>query len=70
MGGTVAVGIPGRTRFERIRTIVVYTLLVGIALLYFVPFLWTVSTSLKTLPETANFKLLPEHPTLHAYATC
>jgi len=65
--GTIPAGIPGRTRFERIRTIVVYTLLLGIALLYFVPFLWTVSTSLKTLPETAQFNLLPEHPTLAAY---
>jgi multiple sugar transport system permease protein len=60
-------GIPGRTRVERARTIIVYALLFGIALLYFVPFLWTLSTSLKTLPETAYFKLLPEHPTLHAY---
>ena len=33
---------------------VVYTLLFAIALLYFVPFLWTLSTSFKTLPETAT----------------
>ena len=66
-GGTVAVGIPGRTGFERTRTIVVYTLLFAIALLYFVPFLWMLSTSLKTLPETAHFDLLPKHPTLQAY---
>ena len=58
-GGTVAVGIPGRTGFERTRTIVVYTLLFAIALLYFVPFLWMLSTSFKTLPETAHFDLLP-----------
>ena len=42
--------------------------LFGIALLYFVPFLWTFSTSLKTLPETAQFNLLPKHPTFHAYS--
>jgi multiple sugar transport system permease protein len=59
--------IPGRTRIERTRTIVVYALLVAIALVYFVPFFWMISTSLKTLPETANFSLLPKHPTLHAY---
>jgi multiple sugar transport system permease protein len=64
---TLPVGIPGRSRVERTRTIVVYTLLFAIALLYFVPFLWTVSTSLKTLPETAQFSLLPKNPTLHAY---
>jgi multiple sugar transport system permease protein len=68
VGGAAAVGsIPGRTWFERIRTIVVYTLLFGIALIYFVPFVWMISTSLKTLPETAYFSLLPKHPTLHAY---
>ena len=60
-------GIPGRARAERIRTIVVYVLLFAIALLYFVPFVWMVSTSFKTLPETAYFKLLPEHPTFAAY---
>ena len=64
--GTVT-GIPGRTRAERVRTVVVYVLLFGIALLYFVPFVWTVTTSLKTLPETAYFRLLPDHPTLDAY---
>ena len=66
-GGTVAVGIPGRTGFERTRTIVVYTFLFAIALLYFVPFFWMLSTSFKTLPETAHFDLLPKHPTLQAY---
>ena len=39
----------------------------AIALLYFVPFLWMLSTSFKTLPETAHFDLLPKHPTLQAY---
>jgi multiple sugar transport system permease protein len=66
-GGAVPAGIPGRTGFERTRMIVVYTLLFGIALLYFVPFLWMLSTSFKTLPETAQFDLLPKHPTLQAY---
>jgi multiple sugar transport system permease protein len=69
--GEAAVGsamvIPGRTGRERTVTVVVYTLLFAIALLYFVPFLWMVSTSLKTLPETTQFNLIPRHPTLHAY---
>ena len=64
--GTVG-AIPGRAGVERVRTVVVYTMLFGIALLYFVPFLWTISTSLKTLPETPYFRLLPKHPTLDAY---
>lgn len=72
-GGAVAVGlrgvgqIPGRETADRVRTVVVYVLLFALALLFFVPFLWTISTSLKTLPETAQFSLLPKHPTLKAY---
>ena len=60
--------VPPRTTGERIRRIVVYVLLVTVAILYFTPFLWTVSTSLKTLPESvAGFDLLPDNPTLDAY---
>jgi multiple sugar transport system permease protein len=69
--GVAAVGgvgaIPGRTGVERTTTVVVYTLLLAVALVYFVPFLWMISTSLKTLPETAYFSLLPKHPTFHAF---
>ena len=32
-----------------------------LALLFFVPFIWTVSTSFKTLPDSVGFNLLP-HP--------
>lgn len=60
--------VPGRTRRERTRTAAVYALLIAIALLYFVPFLWSVSTSLKTLPESVRgFDLLPDQPSLRAY---
>ena len=60
--------VPPRTAGERIRRIVVYVLLVTVAILYFTPFLWSVSTSLKTLPESvAGFDLLPDNPTLDAY---
>ena len=59
--------IPGKPRAVRIRRVLVYTLLLAAALLYFTPFLWTVSTSLKTLPETVGFDLLPDNPSLSAY---
>jgi multiple sugar transport system permease protein len=41
------------------------------AMLMFVPFIWSVATSLKTGPEAALFPptLLPQHPTLSAYQT-
>ena len=45
----------------------VYVFLLAAALLYFTPFLWTVATSLKTLPETVGFDLLPDNPSLRAY---
>jgi multiple sugar transport system permease protein len=65
--GPPALAIPGRARSERTIRILAYVAMTGLALLYFIPFLWTVSTSLKTLPETAYFSLLPHHPTVQAY---
>ena len=38
-----------------------YVLLIAIALLFFTPFVWTVLTSFKTLPDSANFNFIP-HP--------
>ena len=60
--------IPGRGAGYRATKLLVYTLLVLLALLYFVPFFWSVSTSLKTIPESVQgFDLIPNHPTLDAY---
>jgi multiple sugar transport system permease protein len=59
--------IPGRARSERVGRVAAYTALATIALLYFIPFLWTVSTSLKTLPDSAKFSLLPHVWTTQAY---
>jgi multiple sugar transport system permease protein len=61
------VGIPGRARSEMIQRLITYGALTALALLFFVPFLWSVSTSLKPLPETANFSLLPHTWTVAAY---
>lgn len=59
--------IPARTPAERARRVLNYAILAAIAVLFFVPFLWTISTSLKTLPETTGFDLLPDSPSLRAY---
>ena len=59
--------VPGRPRAVRVRRVLVYALLLAAALLYFTPFLWTVSTSLKSLPETVGFDLFPDNPSLRAY---
>jgi multiple sugar transport system permease protein len=53
--------VPRRARTDVLRRIAVYLLLTGIALLFFTPFIWTISTSFKTLPDTAYFNLIP-HP--------
>jgi len=59
--------IPARTPAERARRVLTYVILIAIAALFFVPFLWTISTSLKSLPETTGFDLLPNSPSLRAY---
>jgi multiple sugar transport system permease protein len=72
-GEPVAVGsggpasIPGRATSERIQRVVAYTAMFAIALIFFVPFLWSLSTSFKPLPETAHFALLPHTWTLAGY---
>ena len=48
-----------------------YGLLIGVAGLMFVPFLWALTTSLKTSPEAAQLPptILPRQPTIEAYRT-
>jgi multiple sugar transport system permease protein len=66
--GTAVPDVPGRRRAEVIRRVVLYSVLVALALLYFVPFFYTVLTSLKTEAEgLQGFKLFPDNPSLHAY---
>ena len=59
--------IPARTPAERSRRVLVYALLIVVSALFFVPFVWSISTSLKSLPETTGFDLLPNNPSLRAY---
>jgi len=67
VGSSGPVGIPGRATSERIQRLVAYTVMFLIALLFFVPFLWSLSTSFKPLPETARFSLLPHTWTISGY---
>jgi multiple sugar transport system permease protein len=61
-------GIPGRERGERIRTAIAYIVMFSVAILFAIPFLWSVSTSLRPIAETvAGFSLLPKHWTLSGY---
>ncbi len=52
---------PPRARSAVFRRVVLYVLLVAFALLFFTPFVWTIATSFKTLPDSAYFNLIP-HP--------
>jgi len=61
-------GIPGRERADRIRTAVAYTVMFLVAALFAIPFLWSVSTSFRTLADTVgSFSLLPKHWTTSGY---
>lgn len=59
--------VPPRPRSALVGRVIVYVLLVGAALIYFVPFIWTLSTSFKTLPQTAYFNLIPNPFTTEAW---
>jgi multiple sugar transport system permease protein len=66
--GSAPSGIPGRERAERIRTVVTYVVLFAVAILFAIPFLWSISTSLRTNADTVSgFSLLPQHWTTMGY---
>ena len=66
--GTGPAGIPGRERGDRIRTALAYIIMFSVALLFAIPFLWSVSTSFRTIADTvAGFSLLPHHWTTIGY---
>ncbi len=66
--GTAPSVIPGRERADRIRTLIAYTVMFTIAALFAVPFLWSISTSLRPTAETvAGFSLLPHDWTTIGY---
>ena len=53
--------VPGRARADVARKVILYGLIACVALLFFVPFLWTLITSFKTIPDSVNVHLIP-HP--------
>ncbi len=62
-------GPVGSQRGAQVRRTVAYGLLIAYALLMFIPFAWSVSTSFKPLPEAIEMTLLPRNPTLEGYIT-
>jgi multiple sugar transport system permease protein len=62
-------GPAGSRRSDKVRRTIAYALLIAYAVLVFVPFAWSVSTSFKTLPEALRLTWIPEQPTLDGYIT-
>jgi len=53
--------IPGRARSTIAKRVLVYVSLGVISCIFFIPFIWTVMTSFKTIPDSVNVTLIP-HP--------
>jgi multiple sugar transport system permease protein len=53
--------VPGRARSDVVRKILLYGIYLVVAAVFLVPFLWTLVTSFKTLPDSVNFNFIP-HP--------
>lgn len=51
------------------RKVLAYTVLIGYALLMFVPFAWSVATSFKPNSEVFDLTWIPQNPTIEGYVT-
>jgi ABC-type glycerol-3-phosphate transport system permease component len=60
-------GQPARPPTQVAGRVGLYVGLAAVAAIFFVPFLWTVVTSVKTLPDSLRFSFWPQHPTLAGY---
>ena len=53
--------VPPRRALGVAQRVLLYVLLIAVALLFLVPFVWTLSTSFKTIPDSVDVNLIP-HP--------
>ena len=61
--------IPGRARSEIARRALLYGAMFAVAAIFFIPFVWTVITSFKTIPDAVNVTSLPHPWTTEAWHT-
>jgi ABC-type glycerol-3-phosphate transport system permease component len=61
--------IPGRARSEIFRRVLLYSLYIFIAAIFFIPFLWTLTTSFKTIPDSVNVTFWAHPWTTEAWRT-
>ena len=69
IGTTATAAGPVGDSGARTRRTLAYVFLIGYALLMFVPFVWTVVTSFKTIPDSVRLTLIPEPFTLQGWET-
>jgi ABC-type glycerol-3-phosphate transport system permease component len=67
--GVASQYIPGRARSEVARKAFFYAVILLVAAIFFVPFIYTLTTSFKTLPDAANVTFLPHPWTTSAWHT-
>src|ERR1700692_2690578 len=53
--------VPPRAWSAIAQRVLIYVLLIAVSLLFLVPFVWTIATSFKTIPDSVNVNLIP-HP--------
>jgi multiple sugar transport system permease protein len=61
--------IPGKARSDVARKVLLYALMLVVAAIFFLPFLWDVITSFKTIPDTTAVTLIPHPWTTSAWHT-
>ncbi len=61
--------IPGRARSEVARKVLLYSLYLVVAAVFFVPFLWTLTTSFKSIPDSVNVTFWAHPWTTEAWRT-
>jgi multiple sugar transport system permease protein len=61
--------VPGKPPAYVLKRAFLYASLTAVALLFFVPFVWTLTTSFKTLPDSVNVTLWPRPWTTQAWHT-
>jgi multiple sugar transport system permease protein len=69
IGTTTAASGPVGDSGARMRRMLAYVFLIGYALLMLVPFLWTVVTSFKTIPDSVRLTFIPQPFTLEGWET-
>jgi multiple sugar transport system permease protein len=61
--------IPRRPLSQVAGRVGLYVALLIVSAIFFVPFIWSISTSFKTLPDTANFNFIPHPWTVQGWKT-